>query len=86
MNKSQPDLPHLRRDWAQCCHICAGTGLAAATSAPGLGSPLPTSAPGLCAQALNKYKADVVRRGILTQDEVTEMQTRYVRHTLSRVE
>jgi hypothetical protein len=33
--------PHLRRDWARRCHICAGTGLAAATSAPGLGSPLP---------------------------------------------
>jgi hypothetical protein len=32
-------LPHLRRDWARRCHICAGTG--AATSAPGLGSPLP---------------------------------------------
>ena len=29
-------LPHLRRDWAHRCHICAGTGLTAATSAPGL--------------------------------------------------
>jgi hypothetical protein len=28
-------------------HVCAGTGLAAATSAPGLGPLLPTSAPGL---------------------------------------
>ena len=26
-------LPHLRRDWARACHICAGTGLAPATSA-----------------------------------------------------
>jgi hypothetical protein len=34
-------LPHLHRDWARPCHICAGTGLAPATSAPGLGSPLP---------------------------------------------
>ncbi len=33
-------LPHLRRDWAHPCHICAGTGLTPATSAPGLGSPL----------------------------------------------
>ena len=33
--------PHLRRDWARPCHICAGTGLIAATSAPGLGSALP---------------------------------------------
>ena len=29
------------------CHICTGNGLAAATSAPGPGAPLPTSAPGL---------------------------------------
>ena len=28
--------PHLRRDWARRCHICVGTGLAPATSAPGL--------------------------------------------------
>ena len=34
-------LPHLHRDWARPCHICTGTGLAPATSAPGLGSPLP---------------------------------------------
>jgi hypothetical protein len=27
--------------WARPCHICTGTGLAPATSAPGLGSPLP---------------------------------------------
>jgi hypothetical protein len=32
-----------RRDWAHPCHICAGTGLAAAISAPG---PDATSAPG----------------------------------------
>jgi hypothetical protein len=31
----------LRRDWAHLCHICAGTGLATATSAPGPGAPLP---------------------------------------------
>jgi hypothetical protein len=30
--------PHLRRDWAHPRHICAGTGLTRATSAPGLGS------------------------------------------------
>ena len=29
-------LPHLRRDWAHPCHICAGTGPTPATSAPGL--------------------------------------------------
>jgi hypothetical protein len=45
-------LPHLHRDRAHPCHICAGTGLAPshnptgngptrATSAPGLGPPLP---------------------------------------------
>ena len=41
-------LPHLRRDWAHPCHICAGTGRTPATSgrtpatsAPGLGSPPP---------------------------------------------
>jgi hypothetical protein len=33
--------PHLHRDWARRCHICTGTGLAAATSALGLGSLLP---------------------------------------------
>jgi hypothetical protein len=31
---------HLRQDWAHPCRICSGTMLAAATSAPGLGSPL----------------------------------------------
>jgi hypothetical protein len=30
-------LPHLRRDWARPSHICAGTGPAPPTSAPGLG-------------------------------------------------
>ena len=55
---SARSAPHLRRDWARpchiCagtaltpCHICAGTGLAPATSAPGLGSPSSTSSPGL---------------------------------------
>ena len=34
-------LSQLRRDCAHPCHICAGTGLTPATSAPGLGSPLP---------------------------------------------
>jgi hypothetical protein len=34
-------LPHLRRDWAHPCHICAGTGLSPATSALRLGSALP---------------------------------------------
>jgi hypothetical protein len=34
---------HLHRSWARPCHIGNGTGLTAATSAPGLGSPLPTS-------------------------------------------
>jgi hypothetical protein len=29
-------LLHLRRDWARPCHICAGTGLTAAISAPAL--------------------------------------------------
>jgi hypothetical protein len=28
-------LPHLHRDFAHRCHICTGTGLTAATSAPG---------------------------------------------------
>ena len=32
-------LPHLHQDWARPCHICARTGLAPATSAPGLDSP-----------------------------------------------
>ncbi len=31
--------PHLRRDWAYPARICAGTGLAFATFAPGLCSP-----------------------------------------------
>jgi hypothetical protein len=47
--RPQPMLqvPHLRRDWAHPCHICAGTGLISPTSAPGLRSPLPhLSAPG----------------------------------------
>ncbi len=40
-------LPHLRRDCAHACHICAGTALTLPTSAPGLRSPVPTSAPRL---------------------------------------
>ena len=42
-----PLFLHLRRDWAHPSHICTGTALAAATSAPGLGPPLPTPASGL---------------------------------------
>ena len=34
-------VPHLHWDWARPGHICTGTGLAPATSAPGPGSPLP---------------------------------------------
>ena len=30
-------MPQLRRDWAHPGHICAGTGLSPATSAPGRG-------------------------------------------------
>jgi hypothetical protein len=36
-----PPHTHLLLDWARRCHICFGTGLAAATSAPGLCSALP---------------------------------------------
>jgi hypothetical protein len=32
---------HPHRDWAHPSHICTGTGLTPATSAPGLGSPVP---------------------------------------------
>jgi hypothetical protein len=39
-------MPHLRRDRAHPGHICAGTGLTPATSAPGLGSLPAASAPG----------------------------------------
>ena len=40
--------PHLHRDWAHPPHICTWTGLAHATSAPGLPGLTPaTSAPGL---------------------------------------
>jgi hypothetical protein len=38
---SSPRRPYLHRDWAHPAHICAGTGLAPPTSAPGLGSPRP---------------------------------------------
>ncbi len=48
-----PTLPRLHRNWVRRCHICTGTGLAAATlgmcsplpPAPGLGSPPAASAP-----------------------------------------
>ena len=44
--RQQPLLPpHLRRDSAHPCRICAGTGVQSATSAPGLLSPDPQSAP-----------------------------------------
>ncbi len=36
--------PHPHRDWAHRAHVCAGTGLAFATSAQGLGSLLPHGA------------------------------------------
>ncbi len=39
-------LPHLHQNWAHPCHICTGTGLAAATSAAEQGSPMTTSPPG----------------------------------------
>ena len=50
-------LPYLLRDWAHPCHICSRTRLDPTTSAPGLGSPLPTSAPGL-----GKGPAQVLQR------------------------
>ena len=54
-----PPLPHLHRDRACPCHICAGTGLAPATSAPGPGLPWTTS--GRCAFAVAAHSAsDVV--------------------------
>ena len=40
-------LPCLHQGWAHASHICTGTGLTPSTSAPGLGAPVPTSAPGL---------------------------------------
>ena len=39
---AQPRIPHLHRDWAH--HVRTGAGLTPATSALGVGSPLPTSA------------------------------------------
>jgi hypothetical protein len=36
-NRLGSPLPHLYRDRARPCHICAGTGLIASTSAPNLG-------------------------------------------------
>jgi hypothetical protein len=44
-----PSFPHLHRDWARpfLPTSAPGLGLPPATSAPGLSSPLPTSAPGL---------------------------------------
>ena len=41
LNQLGAPLPHLHRDWAHRCHICAGTGLGPATSAPGPGAPRP---------------------------------------------
>ena len=48
-------LPHLRRDSAHPSFICTGTWLTPATSALGLGSPLPTSAPGLGSPRLHLH-------------------------------
>ena len=45
------DAPHLQRDWAHPSHVCSGTWHTPATTAPGLGSALPTSAPGLARPA-----------------------------------
>ncbi len=39
--RNEGPLARLHRDWAHPRHICAGTGLTPATSAPGLGSPRP---------------------------------------------
>ena len=41
LHRDRAHLPHLHRDRARPACICTGTGLAAATSAPGPGSPLP---------------------------------------------
>ena len=41
LQQAGPPPPHLHRDWARPRHICTGTGPAPATSAPGLGPPLP---------------------------------------------
>ena len=49
-----PPLPHLHRDWAHPCHICAGTGPTPATSATRRLIP-PTSASGLGSPPFHIY-------------------------------
>jgi hypothetical protein len=41
VRRDQAHCYHYTRTWAQCCHICTGTPLTAATSPPCLGSPMP---------------------------------------------
>ena len=57
-------MPHLHRDWTHPCHICTGTGLAPATSAPGLGVHVVPSSPyvvRICC-APNKQRAPAMQR------------------------
>ena len=58
--------PGVRRDWAHPCLICTGTGLAPATSAPELGSPLPHLHRD-CARKHAAVPAGTRRRGASTQ-------------------
>ena len=61
-------MPRLHTDRALSCHICTGTGLTPATSAPGLSSPLPhlhvgqsTSGPGMSAHHICRGNSQCTR-------------------------
>jgi hypothetical protein len=63
-------LPHLHRDWAHRCHICTGTELTPATSAPGLRLTPATSAPDW---ACRRWPEQPQRR-LRVQADTTEQQ------------
>ena len=67
-------LPHLRRDWARPCHICAGTGLAPCHICIGTGERMGTQRAHACVMqretASNKGATATTRGGHASADRV----------------
>ena len=73
-------LPHLHRDSAHSCHICARTRLIPATSAPGLGSFLPHLRPDSAHSCPHLHRDSARRRTLRAFERRSAHRTSFIRH------